>query len=181
MPIERLYDRGSRRVERAASEVGVEFRAARLRLGVTQREVAAAARIDRADYCRIEGGKLANLRLATAHRVASVLGLDLTTKVYPGGAAIRDAGQAPRLKRIIGCIAAPLNYRTEAGLPRSRDYPEQRAWDLMIYGHGERTAIEFERSLRDMQAQIRRHELKRHDDPVSTSCWWYPTLGQTGE
>jgi len=36
----------------------------------------------------------------------------------------------------------------------------------MIYGHGERTGVEFERRLYDIQAQLRRYNLKRRDDPV---------------
>jgi hypothetical protein len=43
---------------------------------------------------------------------------------------------------------------------------EQRGWDAMLYGHGRRTGIELEMRLRDAQATIRRHALKRRDDPV---------------
>jgi hypothetical protein len=37
---------------------------------------------------------------------------------------------------------------------------------LMTFGRGERTGFEFETRLRDIQAQTRRHNLKRRDDPV---------------
>jgi hypothetical protein len=36
----------------------------------------------------------------------------------------------------------------------------------MLYGGARRTAIELEMRLRDAQAMIRRHSLKRRDDPV---------------
>jgi hypothetical protein len=36
----------------------------------------------------------------------------------------------------------------------------------VIFGSSERTAIELEMRLRDVQAMRRRHELKRRDDPT---------------
>jgi hypothetical protein len=51
-------------------------------------------------------------------------------------------------------------------LPATSDRFEQRAWDLLISGYGERTAVEFEARLYDIQAQTRRWLLKRRDDPV---------------
>jgi hypothetical protein len=63
-------------------------------------------------------------------------------------------------------VGPPLTYRTEVVLPQRSDYPEQRSWDLMLFGHSERTGIEFERRLYDLQAQKRRYALKRRDDPV---------------
>jgi transcriptional regulator with XRE-family HTH domain len=96
---ERLFDTGTRRAERAIRELGNEFRHARLSLGLSQREVAAASRIHRTSYSRIEGGKLRSVQLVVVSRIAAILGLDLSAKVFPGGPAIRDGGQAPRLAR----------------------------------------------------------------------------------
>jgi hypothetical protein len=36
----------------------------------------------------------------------------------------------------------------------------------VIHGLGKRTAVEFEKRIRDAQAMTRRHEMKRRDDPV---------------
>jgi transcriptional regulator with XRE-family HTH domain len=113
---ETLFDAGTRRADRWRHEIGEEFRHARLRLGLSQREVAAAARVDRADYSRIERGKLARLSIETACRVGAVLGLDVSVKVFPGGRSIRDSGQAPRLQRILECIGDPLRFRLEMPL-----------------------------------------------------------------
>ena len=41
-----------------------------------------------------------------------------------------------------------------------------RAWDGMLFGRGERTALELEMRLYDAQAVERRVELKRRDDPT---------------
>ncbi len=165
-PLERPHDRGSRRATEALANLGKEFRTARLALGLSQREVAAAARIDRADYSRIEGGKLARVPVVVIYRVGAVLGLDIAATAFPGGRPIRDAGQAPRMQALLGCVGRPLTYRTEVPLPRHPDRPELRAWDAVIYGLGERTAVEHEHRLYDIQAQTRRHKLKLRDDPV---------------
>ena len=50
-------------------------------------------------------------------------------------------------------------------MPQAAERWERRAWDACIYGLGERTAIELEMRLRDVQAVRRRYELKRRDDP----------------
>ena len=163
---DRRYDGGTRRAERWLSEVGEEFRHARLRLALTQLDVSDAARVDRADYSRIERGKLTHLSIVRACRIAAVLGLDLWMRVFPGGTSIRDAGHARRLQKLLACVEKPLSYRLEVPLPANRERPELRAWDAMVVGLGERTAIEFEARLYDLQAQLRRFQLKLRDDPV---------------
>ena len=164
--IERPYDRGTRRAARAMAELGEGFRDARLRLGASQREVSLAARVDRADYSRIEAGKLVNLRLTVAFRVGAVLGLDVSVRAFPGGRSIRDAGQGRRLQVLIESVGPPLVAHTEVALPRTTDHLELRSWDLVVAGEGRRTAIELEVRLYDVQAQQRRWNLKRRDDPV---------------
>lgn len=163
---ERPYDRGLRRGARALVDLGEEYRNARLSLGLSQREVAAAAKIDRADYSRIEAGKLDYLSVARACRVGAVLGLDVSVRAFPGGRPIRDAGQATALQKLLEHVRPPLAFRTEVPLPRTIERPEHRAWDAVLYGSGQRTAIEFERRLYDLQAQLRRHRMKLRDDPV---------------
>ena len=116
---------------------------------------------------RIERAQLRNLSVLDASRTASVLGLDLFVRVYPGGAPLRDAAHAVRLRRFMSHVGPPLRYRLDVPLPQRPDQPpELRAWDAVISGHGKRTAIELEIRLRDAQATIRRHGMKRRDDPV---------------
>jgi transcriptional regulator with XRE-family HTH domain len=165
--IERLYDRGTRRADRQLVAIGEEFRHARTRLALSQREVAEAVHIDRADYSRIESGKLKYLSMPVACRVGAVLGLDVSLKAFPGGSSIRDSGQAERLRTLLVDVGRPLRYRLEVTLPANPDRPDQRAWDVMLFGLDERTAIEFEARLYDIQAQLRRIALKRRDDPVN--------------
>jgi transcriptional regulator with XRE-family HTH domain len=164
--VERLFNRGTRRAAKALADVGEEFRHARLRLGLSQRRVADAVGIDRADYCRVEAGKVARLPLLTAFRIAAVLGLDLSLRAFPGGGSIRDAGQAKREQRLIACVGRPLTWRAEVPVRGAGDPFDQRSWDLVLFGGSQRTALEFEVRLYDLQAQERRWRLKRRDDPV---------------
>jgi hypothetical protein len=116
---------------------------------------------------RLERAELPRLTIVDASRVASVLGLDLVVRAYPAGAPLRDAAHAERLRRIIRHVRPPLRYRLDVPLPQRVGQPaELRGWDVMLYGHARRTGIELEMRLRDAQATIRRHAMKRRDDPV---------------
>jgi hypothetical protein len=87
-------------------------------------------------------------------------------RLYPGGAPVRDGAHAERLRSLLGHAAPPLTFRTEVPLPSVDDRREQRAWDAVLFGHGERSAVELEMRLRDIQATERRLALKRRDDPT---------------
>ena len=164
---ERALDRGTRRGRRILGTLGEEFREQRLAAGVSQRLVADAARITRPRYSDIENARIERLSIVEASRIASVLGLDLAVRTYPGGLPLRDAAHAERLRRFLEHVRPPLRYRVDVPLPqRPEAGTEQRAWDAVLYGSGRRTAIELEMRLRDIQATIRRHAMKRRDDPV---------------
>jgi transcriptional regulator with XRE-family HTH domain len=165
---DRLYDRGTRLGERRMREIGAEFRAKRMELGLSQRTVARAVRISRSTYSRIEGGKAATLGVMVAARIGSVLGLDVVVRSYPGGESLRDAGSAKRVTLICENVSAPLRWKTEMPLPKRGDFPEQRRWDLLLMGGGKRTGLEFETRLYDAQAQRGRWNLKVRDDPVDS-------------
>jgi transcriptional regulator with XRE-family HTH domain len=167
--VERVLDRGSQRGQRSVRALGEEFRGQRLGLGSSQQRVAEAARTTRSRYSRIECGRVELLSILEASRIAAVLGLDLVVRVYPGGSALRDAAHAGRLRRILAHVGPPLRYRLDVPLPQRPDQPaEQRAWDAMVFADGRRTGIELEMRLRDAQATIRRHAMKRRDDPVDS-------------
>lgn len=136
----------------------------RLMVGISQEAVGAAAQVSGSRISRIERGKARNLSILDATRVASVLGLDLSVRAYPGGSPLRDVAHSERLMKFLKHVRMPLSYRLEVPLPALPDRPEQRAWDAMINGGGKRTAVEMEMRLRDGQALGRRINLKRRDD-----------------
>ncbi|HEX5589432.1 MAG TPA: helix-turn-helix transcriptional regulator [Candidatus Limnocylindrales bacterium] len=164
--IERAVIRGERRAERARRELADEFRSARIAAGWTQQRIAAAVGMSRSHYLAIEAGRVRNLTIGEAGRIAASLGLDLVVRAYPGAGPIRDAAHAARLQRAIGMAAPPLRVRLEVPLARTPGLPELRAWDAVVGSPGRRTAVELEMRLRDLQALERRLALKRRDDPV---------------
>lgn len=146
--------------------LGDKFRNKRVSVGVSQQRVADAARISRASYIRIEQGRMAELSISRASRVAAVLGLELAVRVFPGPNPIREVAHAKKLASVLEHVGNPLSYRTEVGLPQVPGRIEQRAWDALITGVGKRTGVEMEMRIRDAQALERRLDMKRRDDPV---------------
>lgn len=143
-----------------------ELREARLMGGLSQQAVADAARISREQISRIEGGRVPTLSIIRASRIAAVLGLDLSVRVYPNGGPLRDAAHAERLRRLLVHVRSPLTSRTEVPLRLTDGARDQRAWDALILGAGWTTAVEMEMRIRDGQALERRINLKRRDDPT---------------
>jgi transcriptional regulator with XRE-family HTH domain len=156
---------GLRRADRHLHEIGDAFREQRLALGLSQEHVATAAGIKRRKYGRIEAGQTP-VTVPEVDRIAAILGLEASIRIYPAGPAVRDAGQARKLGGFLGHVRTPLTFKVEVGLPAREGPFEQRAWDAVLFGHGERTACELEMRLRDVQAMRRRHDLKRRDDPT---------------
>lgn len=162
----RTIDRAAHLTDRHLREIGDEFRERRLSLSLSQDHVARAARISRNYYGQIERGRAKRVEVAELDRLAAVLGLVVSMRVYPSGPPVRDAGHAGQLRSILVDARPPLNYRLEVTLPRIDGHPEWRAWDAMLFGGGKRTAVELEMRLRDVQALRRRIDLKRRDDPT---------------
>jgi hypothetical protein len=89
--------------------------------------------------------------------------MELSARAYPAGPALRDAAHLALLERLRKWIGAAFTWRTEVPLGPPGD---QRAWDAVLTGIGVRIAVEAETRLRDLQALLRRLELKRRDGQV---------------
>ena len=122
--------------------------------------------MSRQRYSRVERGRCPGLTVLELNRVASVVGLNASVRLYPAGPPVRDVAQTSRLKAFLALGAAPVTYRLEVALPAREVGFEQRAWDAVLYGRGARTAVELEMRIRDVQALLRRMDLKRRDDPT---------------
>ena len=116
-----------------------------------------------AQVSRVERGCVAKPTVDQLSRIAAVLGLVLSLKLYPGGVAIRDAGHLALIARFAARLLGVLRLRREVPLPVPDD---QRAWDAMIDGRGPRCAVEAEVHLHDAQELARRISLKLRDDPT---------------
>ena len=162
----RLRNEATRRAERHRQEIGDALRERRLSAELSQAVVAKAAGMTRNRYGLLESGRLSSLTIDETNRVAGVLGLDVAIRLYPGGRPIRDAGHGRRLGTFLGWANRPLVGRVEVPITNVAAPRDRRAWDAVLFGHGERTVVELEMRLTDVQALRRRHELKRRDDPT---------------
>ncbi len=159
---ERPGDVGAADARRLVGKAGVEVKAQRLTLGISQELAASRAGVSESAYARFERGELGRPTLDRICRVARALGLAPSLSFYPTGEPIRDAAQLALLARFEALLGPPLRLHREVPLPIQMDL---RAWDGRV-SDGTRTAsIEGESKLHDTQAISRRIALKARDDP----------------
>lgn len=140
--------------------VGVELRNARLEAGLSLEDVAQSAGLSKAEVSRIERGLAPWVSVDAICRLAVIVGLTASIRVYPDGPPIRDAAHAALLARLKRELPARLEWRVEVPLPIPGD---RRAWDATIRAHGWWIAVEAETRIHDLQALERRLALKRRD------------------
>ncbi|MFI5255091.1 MAG: helix-turn-helix domain-containing protein [Candidatus Limnocylindrales bacterium] len=156
-------DRGTRLGRRLLGDVCAELREARTGAGLSQADIGEAVRMSRAKVGRLERAEQESVSVVDVARLAAVLGLDLSTRLYPGGVPLRDAAQVALLERLRRRLHPSLAWRLEVPIPIPGD---QRAWDALIRGDGWRAGVEAESRLRDAQATARRAALKARDSEV---------------
>jgi transcriptional regulator with XRE-family HTH domain len=160
---ERRTDRGAERGRRLIREVGHELRVERRKLALSAAAVAQAAQCSPSLVTRVERAEVAGVSVDLLARVAAVLGLDLSVKLFPGGPAIRDRGQLSLAAAFRSHLHPSLGWTTEVPLPIVGD---RRAWDGMVSGRGWRYGVEFESAPSDAQAITRRLQIKERDGGV---------------
>lgn len=111
---------------------------------------------------RLERGVNRSPRVDQVCRVARVLGLTATVRLYPVGPPLRDRAHLALLGRLEARLAPPLRMRREVPLPARDDL---RAWDGIVTDGDRRIGVEAETRIRDAQALQRRLALKLRDDP----------------
>jgi transcriptional regulator with XRE-family HTH domain len=160
---DRRVDAGTRVARRALGRLGHDLRVARRAAGVSQATLGEAIGCSHAQVSRIELGRHDRVALEDLARAASVLGLRLAIQLYPTGPPLRDLAHVRLLGRLRDRLGPSLGWQTEVGLPLPGDL---RAWDAVVSVGPVRVAVEAETRLEDLQAVVRRVELKRRDDPV---------------
>lgn len=123
-----------------------------------------AAGISNASVSRVERAKAPRVPLIVLAKLAAVVGLDLVVRTYPGAVPLRDAGHVSLLADLRASLHRSLRWATEVPLPSPGD---QRAWDAMIIGSDWRLGVEAETRPRDVQALVRRLNLKQRDGAVN--------------
>ena len=160
---DRPVDRANRSSRAELGRLGSELRVARVSAGLSQREVGALVGLSAAQISRIERALAPNVSVSQLVRIGAVLGLDVRVRAYPGGDAVRDAGQARVLQRLRLRVHPRVPFRLEVPLPIVGDL---RAWDAwlgdLIDDDGRRRNLPTEAETRvvDAQATVRRLTLK---------------------
>lgn len=133
---------------------GSELRTARLAGGLTLDEVGRAARLSPSELSRIERGLAPWTDIGLLTRVAMIVGMEVSVRLYPGGEPLRDLGHL-RLTEAFRAILGPdLTVRAEVPIGDPRDL---RAWDLTLRDRRSGTCgVELETRFVDVQDQTRR-------------------------
>jgi len=159
---QRLLSLGTRRGERLVREFDETVRESRLSLGLTLTELSEIVGISRSQLSRIEHHQPPYLDFIQASRLCQVLGLDLSIKMYPTGAAIRDIAHVRLLARL--CEATPaIRWNLEEVIPLPGDL---RAWDAVARLDGVRIGIAAETRARGVESLLRREHAKMRDSGV---------------
>ena len=161
---QRRFDRGSRVGIDVTRNLGVDVREARIAAGLSQRALAASARISASEVCRLENGMVRGASILTLARLLSMVGMRLSAKAYPDGSPLRDAAHMRLLERLRRQL--PDGVRMVLEVPLATEPSDQRAWDAEIRGRAWTCKVEAETRLRDLQALQRRIALKMVDDSV---------------
>ena len=160
---ERAIDRADLETRRAVASIGREIREGRRAAGISQAFVASNVGISHTHVSRLERGLVASASIRVLARLCWSVGLELAVRAYPGGDALRDAAQVRLLERLRRHLHPRLGWRAEVPLPIAGD---RRAWDAVISGPSWSVAVEAETRLSDLQALLRRLELKRRDGGI---------------
>jgi transcriptional regulator with XRE-family HTH domain len=157
---DRSIHRARRRGVRTLQALGEELREARLSAGLRQADIARQLGASQSRISRIESAAAQDLRLLEAAEIASLLGFDLSARLFPAGPPLRDRAHVALLQRFRQRVSSEFRWRVEAPLPAAGDY---RAVDVLLELGGERIGVEAEVRLRDLQAVVRRVQLKQRD------------------
>lgn len=160
--IERRVAAATERAKRTLAEIGRDLRAARRARGLSQAVVAAAAGLTQPQVSLIERGRYPGVTIDALTRLATVLGLDLSARLFPAGEPIRDAAHAALLERFRKVVGERWRWAAEVPLPIPGD---RRAWDRVLQGDVG-IGVEAETKPTDLQELQRRLALKKRDGGV---------------
>lgn len=146
-----------RALRQQSTRLADELRSFRLRTGVSQAAVAAAAGVSRSVVSRLEEGN-PEVALRTRFRVAAVLGADLRLAAYEGAPAlIRDTVQA----RIIERLLRERDPRRQATVEAAVPGPGRRSIDLRLDSPGVCVLLEVESRVASLEGIVRELHAKR--------------------
>ena len=148
-----------RQLGRTARSFGDDFRAIRLRAGVSQAAVARAIGIDRAVICRLEAGD-PGVSPTVRARAGAVLGATFKFALYDDGEPmIRDAAHARIVERLLAIRHRRWRVTVEAPIPGPG--PGRRSSDLRLDHGPDIVLVEVETRIGRLEEIIREQQSKR--------------------
>ena len=141
------------------SSVADELRGARLARGLSQTQVGRAVGVRRARISAVERRAVKAMTIDQLARQAAVLVLKLSVKLYPIGAAIRDAAQVKYINGFVARVGKAWKVGLDVPIPIPGDL---RAVDVVLEGPCV-IAIEVITRLRDIQSELRSAQVKQRD------------------
>lgn len=130
---------------RLRMDVGRAFRLAWRAAGLSQEAVSRLAGVSQTIVSRIERGRAA-ADIVKLTAIAEVVGLKLAVNIFPGGAAVRDAGHIRLIARLRAALPASFVWATERVMPVIGDL---RSIDAVIVRPSLGTGFELESRLTD--------------------------------
>lgn len=128
-PRSRHTDDARRLWSRVATQIGEQFRTARLVRGLTLREVAVAIGSSASEVSRRELGRSGRLTGEKLAVHAAAVGLKLSVNLWPVGGGVRDAAQARYIAAFVARVGRAWRVALEAPIPIAGDL---RAADMLL-------------------------------------------------
>lgn len=148
-------------IRRQVAAHGADLREARIAAGLRQADVARAVRRSPSAIGRVERNVAGRAAIEDLAVHAAVLGLRLSTQLYPGGGRLRDGSQLKMINRY-RTIVEPGGWTSRLEVPVG-GAGDLRAFDMVLSRPPWHIAHEFVSRMRDVQAQIRPLVRKQHD------------------
>ena len=119
-------DEGVRTSARVMASVADELRGVRLARGLSQTQVGRAVGVRRVRISAVERRAVGAMTSDLLARQAAVLGLKLSVKLYPIGAAIRDAAQVKYINGFVARIGSAWKVGLDQPIPLPRRLARSR-------------------------------------------------------
>jgi transcriptional regulator with XRE-family HTH domain len=153
----RAAEDGLARAKRLAAQFGRELRVARTAAGLTQTQLGALTNLSQQAVSRAEAGSL-GVPIVARCQLAAACGFELGLRLWPvASVRLRDSGQL----ELAGVVVAAAHPSWTPELERPVAPGDARAADILFLHPAEVAEVEIERSLVDLQAQLRAAQLKR--------------------
>ncbi len=169
-PRRREVEAGLARGRRLLSDLCRQLDDAIRGAGLTYSAVGRAVGLSGDQVGRVCRGEARRAGIVQLSELFAVVGLELSARAFPSGDTIRDRPQLALLERFRTRLGVPLPLRYEVAVidrtMLSAARVDLRAWDAVITLGGKAVALEAESRVGDVQALLRRLELKRRDGAV---------------